>query len=157
MKLLINTKNVAIVSILILANFLAFLLGGYFTLTPIFYLIGFVGTMVISAWVGIKMSTKNLLFIIVTSTLLAIIDEYAHTSVGTLSYFDQAVPSPLTVFGWSIFMVFLVAAAKVLMKIPGLTCGATWITAGLRSTGSMGRPPTNGAWITHLAWKRLSC
>lgn len=120
MKLLINTQNVVIVFILILANVLAFFLGGYYTLTPIFYLIGFVGIMVISAWVGIKMSSKNLIFIIVTATLIALIDEYAHTSVGTLSYFDQAVPSPLTVFGWSIFMLFLVAATKVLMKIPGL-------------------------------------
>ena len=116
----INLKNVVIIAVIILANILAFFLGGYHTLTPVFYLVGFVGTMVISAWVGIKMNTKNLLCIGVAATLIALIDEYAHTSVGTLAYFDQAVPSPLTVFGWSVFMIFLVAAAKVLMKIPGL-------------------------------------
>jgi UDP-2,3-diacylglucosamine pyrophosphatase LpxH len=116
----INLKNVVIVSVIILANIVAFFLGGYHTLTPVFYLVGFLGTLVISAWVGIKMSTKNLLFLVVVATLIALIDEYAHTSVGTLAYFDQAVPSPLTVFGWSVFMIFLVATAKVLMKIPGL-------------------------------------
>jgi UDP-2,3-diacylglucosamine pyrophosphatase LpxH len=116
----INLKNVVIISIIILANILAFFLGGYHTLTPVFYIVGFLGTLVISAWVGIKMSTKNLFCLGVATTLIALIDEYAHTSVGTLSYFDQAVPSPLTVFGWSVFMIFLVAAAKVLIKIPGL-------------------------------------
>jgi hypothetical protein len=87
---------------------------------PIFHVVGFLGISIISAWMSLSLKTKDLLVLVASATLLSIIDEYAHTSVGTLSYFDQFVPSPLTVFGWSVFMIFLVGAARFIVNFRSL-------------------------------------
>jgi len=116
-SMVINSASMAMISVVILANFASFWLGGYYALTPIFFLIGLVGTSVIDAWVSIGMRTKNLLSLIAVATSVAAIDEYAHTSVGTLTYFDNAVPSPLTVSGWSLFTILLLTVTKTTMRV----------------------------------------
>ena len=103
-----------------MANALAFIWGGYYTLTPIFFATGFIAIAVISAWASIEWQTKDLIVIAVSALFLSFIDEYAHTSIGTIAYFDEATPSLLTVFGWSIFMTFLVATTKSIANIPWL-------------------------------------
>ena len=113
---MINKTNVLIIAILVLLNLVAFLWGEYHTLMPIFYIIGFIGISIISFWLGNKLATKDLFALAVSATLLSFVDEYAHTSVGTLAYFDQAIPSPLTVFGWSVFMIFLVGITSLIVK-----------------------------------------
>ncbi len=113
---MINKTNVLIITILVLLNLVAFLWGEYYTLTPIFYIAGFIGISIISFWLGNKLETKDLFALAVSATLLSFVDEYAHTSVGTLTYFDQAIPSPLTVFGWSVFMIFLVSITQFIVK-----------------------------------------
>ena len=105
-----NAKNLCVILILALANVLAFIWGGYYALTPIFFIIGFAAICIIGAYASISWQTKHLIALAVSAILVSFIDEYAHTSVGTLTYFDHAVPSLLTVFGWSVFMIFLVAA-----------------------------------------------
>lgn len=115
-----NKKNLLIITVLVLINLVAFLWGGYHTIMPIFYIAGFVGFSVISFWVGNKLETKNLIALATSATLLSFVDEYAHTSVGTLTYFDQAVPSLLTVFGWSVFMISLVGITKLILSIRSL-------------------------------------
>ena len=116
----VNTRNLALISVVILANFASFFLGGYYGLTPIFFFISLVGTSVVSALAAVGMRTKDLLSLIATATLTAALDEYAHTSVGTLTYFDSAVPSPLTVSGWSLFMILLITVARVMTRIRSL-------------------------------------
>lgn len=113
---MINKTNVLIITILVLLNFIAFLLGEYHTLMPIFYIAGFIGISIISFWLGNKLESTDLFALAVSATLLSFVDEYAHTSVGTLAYFDQATPSPLTVFGWSIFMIFIIGITKLIVK-----------------------------------------
>lgn len=117
---MINKKNFLIIAILILFNLVAFLWGEYHTLMPIFYIAGFIGISIISFWLGNKLETKDLFTLVVSATLLSFVDEYAHTSVGTLAYFDQAIPSPLTVFGWSVFMISLVGITRLIVKIRSL-------------------------------------
>jgi len=117
---LVIPRNIPIISAIIIANFAAFFWGRYYSLTPVFFVIGLVGTSIISTWIVIGMKTKDLVTLIVASTLLAAIDEYAHTSAGTLKYFDQGVPSLLTVFGWSLFLMLLVAVARVVTRMRGL-------------------------------------
>lgn len=112
----INTKNLFIISVVVLANFISFFVGGYHTLLPFFFLVGLMGTSLISAWVANGLGTMDLVIFITTATLVAALDEYAHTSAGTLTYFDNAVPSLLTVFGWSLFMILLVTLSKYLMR-----------------------------------------
>lgn len=116
-SIVVNTKNMAMISVVILANFASLLLGGYYALTPVFFLIGLVCTSVIGAWISIGMRTKDLLSLIAVATFVAAIDEYAHTSVGTLTYFDNAVPSALTVSGWSLFTILLLTVTKIIMRV----------------------------------------
>jgi len=117
---MINKKNVVVIAVLVCINFAAFFWGGYYTLMPIFYLAGFIGISVISFVLGNKLETKDLIVLAVSATLLSFVDEYAHTSVGNLTYFDQAIPSPLTVFGWSLFMISIVCITKLIVNIPSL-------------------------------------
>ena len=117
---MINKKNFLLIAILVLINLVVFLWGEYHTLMPILYIIGFIGISIISFWFGNKLETKDLIVLVISATLLSFIDEYAHTSVGNLSYFDQVVPSPLTVFGWSIFMIFLVGTTRLIVEIRSL-------------------------------------
>lgn len=102
---------------MIFANLTAFFLGGYHALLPIMFLVGLVGASILSAWAAIEMTTKDLVTFIAIATLVAAIDEYAHTSVGTLTYYDHAVPTPLTVFGWSLFMILTLTITGLMMKI----------------------------------------
>ena len=117
---MINKKNFLIIAILVLFNLVAFLWGEYHTLMPIFYIAGFIGISIISFWLGDKLETKDLFALAVSATLLSFVDEYAHTSVGTIAYFDQAIPSPLTVFGWSVFMISLVGITRLIVKFCSL-------------------------------------
>lgn len=120
MPLAIEAKNLVIILVLILANVFAIFWGKYYVLNPILFYVGLGTICVISAWMSLEWQTKNLVVLAVSATLLSFMDEYAHTSVGTLAYFDGGVPSLLTVFGWSIFMVFLVGATKFVANVPWL-------------------------------------
>lgn len=100
-----------------LANLISFFWGGYHTLLPIMFLVGLVGASILSAWAVIGMETKDLVSFITMATLVATVDEYAHTSAGTLTYFDNSTPSPLTVFGWSLFMILILTITRLMMKI----------------------------------------
>lgn len=115
-KAVINMKNLFVISVVVLANFISFFIGGYHTLLPTFFLVGLIGTSVIGAWVANGIGTMDLVIFIIIATIVAAIDEYAHTSVGTLTYFDNGVPSLLTVFGWSLFIMLLVTLSKFLMR-----------------------------------------
>lgn len=69
------------------------------------------------------METPSLVVFLIISTAVAAIDEYAHTSAGTLTYFDHGVPSLLTVFGWGIFMLVMLSVSRLIMKIPAFGAG----------------------------------
>lgn len=89
-------------------------------MTPIFYVAGFIAICIISAWTSNGWQTKDLAALALSATIISFADEYAHTSIGTLTYFDRAVPSPLTVLGWSLFMIFLVGASKFIANFQWL-------------------------------------
>ena len=114
---MINRNNLIIIAILVIVNLVAFFWGGYYTLLPFFYIAGFIGISIISFWVGNSLETKDLIVLAVSATVLSFFDEYAHTSVGSLSYFDQSVPSPLTVLGWSIFMIAVIGITKLIANV----------------------------------------
>ncbi len=46
--------------------------------------------------------------------MLAYIDEYVHTSSGAFRYFDGNIPSPLTVFGWSLLVLGIISISKII-------------------------------------------
>jgi hypothetical protein len=108
--------NVLIVSALIAANVLAFLWGGYHTLTPILYVAGLALASAVYIWAAMRMETRDLAVLTATSIALAFIDEYAHTTSEAFTYFDHMKPSLLTVFGWGLFIPAILTIAQLLHK-----------------------------------------
>jgi hypothetical protein len=111
--------NAMITSALIAANALAFLWGRYHTLTPILYVTGLALATAVYIWTATRMETRNLTVLTGTSIILAFIDEYAHTTTEAFTYFDNMKPSPLTVFGWGLFIPVILTIAQLLhQKFP---------------------------------------
>jgi len=111
--------NALIVSALIAANVLAFLWGGYHTLTPILYVAGLALASAVYIWTATRMETRDLTVLTGISVALAFIDEYAHTTSEAFTYFDNMMPSPLTVFGWGLLIPAILTIAQLLhQKFP---------------------------------------
>jgi len=98
---------------------IAFFWGGYHTLVPVLFILGLIAVSTICAWAALSMETRDLVVLTVVSLATAVIDEYAHTSAGAFTYFDGMTPSPLTVFGWGLFILGILTLAQFLYeKIP---------------------------------------
>ena len=83
---------------------------------PFMFLTGLVLASVVSLWSSLYMETKSLVTLTVVTIALAVVDEYAHTSSGAFRYFDGMTPSPLTVFGWSLLVLGIIAIARFLYQ-----------------------------------------
>ena len=105
-----------IVLALFSATLASFFWGGYHTLMPVMFLSGLVLISVICLYSSLYMETRSLVTLSVVTMALALVDEYAHTSSGAFSYFDGMTPSPLSVFGWSIMALGIVAIAQFLYR-----------------------------------------
>jgi hypothetical protein len=111
--------NTLISLALIAVNALAFLWGGYHTLTPTLYVAGLAIASAVYIWMATKMETRDLAVLTGISVILAFIDEYAHTMADAFTYFDHMKPSPLTVFGWGLFIPGILTVAQLLHeKLP---------------------------------------
>jgi hypothetical protein len=124
----VNKKNLSIVLALICATTVSFFWGGYHTLTPLLFLSGLFFVSVICLWSSQYMETRSLVTLTIVAMVVAVVDEYAHTSSGAFSYFDGMTPSPLAVFGWSLFTLGIIAIAQFLaQRVPlvGLDGGAS--------------------------------
>lgn len=121
--LFVNFRNLGMLAVMVAAMGFAYFSGGYADLHPVIFLAGLGVAIIISSFSALTMETPSLAVFLMISTLVAAIDEYAHTSAGTLTYFDHGVPSLLTVFGWSIFMLVMLSAARLVMKIPAFASG----------------------------------
>ena len=114
-----NNKKPLIVFVLICATVASFFWGGYHALMPWLFLSGLSIVSVICLWSSSYIDTRSLVTLTIASMVLAAVDEYAHTSSGAFRYFDGMTPSPLAVFGWSLFVLGIVATAKFLhQRIP---------------------------------------
>ena len=111
-----NNKNLSIVFALICATTVSFFWGGYHTLMPLMFLSGLSLVSVICLWSSQYMETRSLATLTVVTMVLAVVDEYAHTSSGAFSYFDGMTPSPLAVFGWSLLNLGIIATAQFLYQ-----------------------------------------
>ena len=111
-----NYRNPLIVLTLISATIVSFFWGGYHTLKPLMFLSGLVLISVICLVSSLYMETRSLVTLSVVTMALALVDEYAHTSSRAFRYFDGMTPSPLSVFGWSIIVLGIVAVAKFLYR-----------------------------------------
>jgi hypothetical protein len=115
----VNIRSPLIVFALICATIVSFFWGGYHALMPLLFLSGLSLVSVICLWASSSMDTRSLVTLAIVSMVLAAVDEYAHTSSGVFRYFDGMTPSFLAVFGWSLFVLGIVATAQFLhQRIP---------------------------------------
>jgi hypothetical protein len=101
---------------LISATIASFFWGGYHTLKPFMFLSGLVFTSAIYLWSSLYMETRKLVTLTIVTIVISVFDEFAHTSSGAFSYFDGMTPSPLTVFGWGILALSIIAIAQLIFQ-----------------------------------------
>ena len=111
-----HIKNILTVYILFAATYGAFFWGGYQTLKPTFFLAGLFFSSIVCIWGSMEIRPMSLTLLVSVTLLAATIDEYAHTSAGFFTYFDGLKPSPLTVFGWSLFILVIRTVAMFMRK-----------------------------------------
>jgi len=111
-----NTKNTLIILAFTLATLLAVIIGGYLSLGPYMFLAGLAAAIGLSLWAAQSMDTRDLLILTVLTTVVAFLDEWTHTSSGAFNYYDGLTPSPLTVFGWSLFILGILTVSKIIMS-----------------------------------------
>ncbi len=110
------TRNIFIIGWLAAGVAVVLLVNGYLVLNPIMFLIGLSVAVLIASWKSMRIDTKALIVFVVVALVVAIIDEFAHTSAGVFSYHDEYTPSFLTVLGWPIFLLTIAALAEFIHK-----------------------------------------
>ena len=115
-----NAKNLFVVGWVITAIAATFLIMEYYTITPtpIIFLVGLAGAAFVGLWRANRMKTRDLVILVIFSIMIALIDEYAHTTSGVLTYFDLSTPSFLTVMGWSLFILFILTVTEYMNRTP---------------------------------------
>jgi hypothetical protein len=83
---------------------------------PVMFLLGLFFASAVYLWSSLYMETRKLVTLTIVSILISLFDEFAHTSSGTFSYFDGMTPSPLTVFGWGILALSIIAIAQFIFR-----------------------------------------
>ena len=110
-------KNVFVVYLLFASTFAAFFGGDYYKLNPTLFIAGLFLSAVVCIWASMQMEFSTLIVMMLVTLATAVVDEYAHTSAGAFAYFDGGLPSPLTVFGWSLFILGMLTIARYLNKV----------------------------------------
>ncbi len=112
-----NLKNVFVIYLMFASTFVSFFWGGYHVLNPTLFLVGLFVSSVVCVWASMHMRFASLLMLMLVTLATATVDEYAHTSARIFTYFDGGRPSPLTVFGWSLFILVMLTIARNLHKL----------------------------------------
>ena len=115
-----NAKNLFIVGWVITAIAATFLIMEYHLIVPLPII--FIGGLAFAAFVGLwranRMKTRDLSILVIFSIMIALIDEYAHTASGVLTYADGSTPSFLTVMGWSLFLLVILTVTEYMNRMP---------------------------------------
>jgi hypothetical protein len=109
-----NIYGVLAVYLLLSATLSAFFWGGYHTISPTLFLIGLFVSSVVCVWGSTMMQKRDVLLLVPVTLIIAFVDEYAHTTASIFTYFDGWKPSPLTVFGWGLFIMGILTFARYL-------------------------------------------
>jgi hypothetical protein len=110
-------KSFIVVAVLISVTVAGFFWGGYEALLPLWFLAGLFCVSVVSLWASLRMNTRKLLTLSAASLSVAAVDEYLHVSAGVYAYFDRGIPSPISVFGTGLLMIFVVVIATRISKL----------------------------------------
>jgi hypothetical protein len=112
----VNKKNLLIFFTLTFAIIASFFWGGYHTLMPVRFILGLVFASAVYLRSSLYMETRKLVTLTMVSIFISLIDEFVHTSSGIFSYYDGMTPSPLTVFGWGILVLNIIAIAQFIFR-----------------------------------------
>jgi len=137
-------KSFIIVLVLVSATITSLFLGGYYALLPVWFLAGLFCVSAASLWATLRIETRRLLTLTATTLAMATLDEYLHVSTEIYTYFDKGVPSPVSVFGTGLLMIFILATATRLSRF------FPWKNKGL-----LGTLPTLVSIILLLAFARV--
>jgi len=108
-------RNLFVIGWLVTAMAVVLLIYGYISLVPILFICGIALAAVMAGWIAYKIDTKALVIFVILSLVIGYFDEYAHTSSGILTYYDLQTPSFLTVIGWPLFILMIIAFAELVM------------------------------------------
>ena len=106
------TRNIFVIGWLTTCVVVVLLIQGYVNLSPIIFIVGLVGVALVAGWKSLRVDTRALVIYVIISIIVAVFDEYAHTSTGVLTYFDSGTPSFLTVMGWPLFILTIIFLAE---------------------------------------------
>lgn len=126
-----DVKKLVLLSLLYLANIWAFFFGGYYVLRPWFFVIGLVLASAVCFLASLDLSSDEFAILTLVTILTALLDEYVHTQHGIFNYYDGLKPSPLTVFGWGVFIISILKVSSVLYnkwgyRIDSLSIPSFW-------------------------------
>lgn len=108
-------RNLFVIGWLVTAIAVVLLIYGYIALLPTLFICGLALAAIMAGWLAYKIDTKALIIFVIVSLVIGYFDEYAHTSSGILTYFDGMTPSFLTVLGWPIFILMIIAFTELVM------------------------------------------
>lgn len=109
-------RNLFVIGWLATAMAVVLLIYGYIALVPYLFIGGLALATLMACWISYKINTKALVIFVILSIIIALIDEYIHTAAGILTYYDGQTPSFLTVIGWPIFILMIIACAELVMS-----------------------------------------
>lgn len=111
-----NTKNLAVILVLVSISLVGFFLGKYHERAGIFFIVNYLAVMAIAAWAAVGMKTRDVVLLIVSSFIIGGIVEHTMTSEKLWTYFGGGYSLLFAVSGWSFLMLLILSIAKYLSK-----------------------------------------
>ena len=122
-----KTRNLLIVSSILVATLSAFIWGGYHVLMPTKFLAGLALASSTCLWATQWVEERELLIQSSVTLLIAWVDEYVHTTAHVFQYLDGLEPSPFSVFGWGLLVLGITTVSKLLRGRFGFMKGEKYV------------------------------
>ena len=108
--------NLIIVALTSIACIAGFVKDGYIWQSSLLFDFSFLTAIIIAAVAAVRMKTRDLCGLLLSSALLSAVVEHTNTSAGLLTYAGSAGISLYIVTGWMIFMLVILQLADLLAK-----------------------------------------
>ncbi|HII07304.1 MAG TPA: DUF362 domain-containing protein [Methanotrichaceae archaeon] len=108
-------NNFFVVLLLAEASLFGFYMDGYL-MRSLFFDLNYLLVIVISILAAIRMKTRNLLALILSSVLVSFVVEHTITSDGIVTYSGSSGPSLFVVTGWALFMISILGISDLLSQ-----------------------------------------
>lgn len=108
--------NLIIVTLISIACIAGFVKDGYFWHSNLLFDFSFLAAIIVAVIAAVRMKTRDLCGLLLSSALLSAVVEHTNTSAGLLTYTGSDGISPYIVTGWMIFMLVILQFADLLAK-----------------------------------------